>query len=134
MIGFKARDTNEKQNATRLKISEAKIRQIARLLAVGLDVLQIAQISGVNQNTINRYLAAFRERIAHFCEAESPVKQEKLRLRKLLRRCRFRGLRGRGARGKTIVLGCSNEMVESAQRLSLTAQRARSRAYIFVAG
>ena len=30
--------------AIRSKISEAKIRQIVRLLAVGLDVLQIAQI------------------------------------------------------------------------------------------
>ena len=63
------------KDATSSKISEAKIRQIVKLFAV-LDALQIAQIAGVNRNTANRYLAAFRERIAHFCEAEYPVKRE----------------------------------------------------------
>lgn len=49
--------------AIRSKISEAKIRQIVRLFAVDLDALQIAQIAGVNRNTVNRYLAAFCERL-----------------------------------------------------------------------
>ena len=52
MIGFKARCTNEKQYAIRLKISETKIRQIVRLFAVDLDALQIAQIADVNRNTV----------------------------------------------------------------------------------
>lgn len=91
--------------ATRSKISEAKIRQLVRLLAVGLDVLQIAQIAGVNRNTVNWYLAAFRERIAHFCEAESPVKGEVEVDESYFGARRVRGLRGRGARGKTIVFG-----------------------------
>ena len=60
--------------ACRSRISEAKIRQIVKLFAVDLDALQIAEIAGANRNTVNRYLAAFRERIACFCEAESPVK------------------------------------------------------------
>lgn len=47
-----------------------------KLFAVDLGALQIAAIAGVNRNTVNRYLAASRERIAHFCEAESPVKGE----------------------------------------------------------
>ena len=38
--------------------------------------LQIAEIAGVNRNTAHRYLAAFREKIARFCEAESPVQGE----------------------------------------------------------
>ena len=62
----------------RSKISEAKIRQIVWLFAIDFDDLQIVQIAGVNRNSVNRYLAAFRERIAHFCKAESPEK-EKLR-------------------------------------------------------
>ena len=62
--------------ATRSKISEAKIRQIVRLFAVDLDALQIAQIAGVNRDTVNRYLAAFRQGMAHFCKAESSVKGE----------------------------------------------------------
>ena len=91
--------------AIRSKISEAKIRQIVRLFAVDLDALQIAQIAGVNRNTVNRYLAAFRERIAHFCEAESPVKGEVEVDESYFGARRVRGLRGRGARGKTIVFG-----------------------------
>ena len=56
--------------AARSRISKAKIRQIVKLFAVDLDALQIAEIAGVSRNTVNRYLAAFRNRIAHFCEAE----------------------------------------------------------------
>lgn len=91
--------------AIRSKISEAKIRQIVRLFAVDLDALQIAQIAGVNRNTVNRYLAAFRECIAYFCEAESPVKGEVEIDESYFGARRVRGLRGRGARGKTIVFG-----------------------------
>jgi len=68
--------TMKKQISVRSRISEAKIRQIVKLFAVDLDALQIAKIAGVNRNTVNRYLAAFRERIARFCKAESPVKGE----------------------------------------------------------
>ena len=114
--------------ATRSKISEAKIRQIVRLFAVDLDALQIAQIAGVNRNTVNRYLAAFRERIAHFCEVESPVKGEVEVDESYFDARRVRGLRGRGARGKLLLLACSSEMAESTQRLSPTAQRLHSRA------
>ncbi len=114
--------------AIRSKISEAKIRQIVRLFAVDLDALQIAQIAGVNRNTVNRYLAAFRERIAHFCEAESPVKGEVEVDESYFGARRVRGLRGRGARGKLLFLACSSAMAESTQRLSPTAQRPRSKA------
>ena len=55
------------------KISEAKIRQIVRLFAVDLNAVQIAELAGINRNTANRYLAAFRERIARCCEAEAPA-------------------------------------------------------------
>lgn len=54
------------------KISEAKLRQIVRLFALDLNALQIAELAGVNRNTVNRYLAAFRERIAGCCEKEAP--------------------------------------------------------------
>lgn len=73
------------KNATRSRILEVKIREIMRLFAVDLDDLQIAQIAGVHRNAVNRYLAAFRERIAHFCEAESSVKGE-VEVDELLRR------------------------------------------------
>ena len=60
--------------SVRSKISEAKVRQIARLFALDLTALQIATIAGINRNTVNRYVSAFRERIARYCEAGSPVK------------------------------------------------------------
>ncbi len=53
--------------AHRSKISEAKTRQIVRLFAIDLDASQIAMVTNLNRNTINRYLAAFRERIACYC-------------------------------------------------------------------
>ena len=91
--------------AYRSKISEAKIRQIVRLFAVDLDASQIAAVSGLNRNTVNRYLSAFRERIARYCEAESPVRGEIEVDESYFGARRVKGLRGRGARGKTIVFG-----------------------------
>ena len=52
--------------AYRSKISEDKIRQIVKLFAVDLDASQLAEVTSLNRNTINRYLAAFRERIARY--------------------------------------------------------------------
>ena len=50
--------------------------QIVRLFAVDLDAPQIAEITRLNRNTINRYLAAIRERSARYSEAESHVSGE----------------------------------------------------------
>ena len=91
--------------ASRSKISEAKIRQIAKLFAIDLDATQIAAVTGLNRNTVNRYLAAFREKIAHYCEAESPVSGEVEVDESYFGARRVKGVRGRGARGKTIVFG-----------------------------
>ena len=68
-----------------------------------LDASQIAVVSGFNRNTINRYLSAFRERIARYCEAESPVRGEIEVDESYFGARRVKGVRGRGARGKTIV-------------------------------
>ena len=65
--------TMKTKYAYRSKISEAKIRQIVRLFVVDLDASQITAVTNLNKNTINRYLAAFRERIARYCESESSV-------------------------------------------------------------
>jgi transposase-like protein len=54
---------------------------------------------------VNRYAAAFRGRISHFCEAESPVKGEVEVDESYFGVRRVRGLRGRRARGKIIVFG-----------------------------
>ena len=62
--------------AYRSGISEVKIRQIVRPCAPDLDASQIVVATGLNRNAINCYVAAFRERIARYCEAESPVSDE----------------------------------------------------------
>ena len=87
------------------KISEAKTRQIIKLFAVDLDASQIAKITGLNRNTINRFLKGTRERIASECEAVSPFTGEVEVDESYFGARRVKGLRGRGARGKTIVFG-----------------------------
>jgi transposase len=57
----------------RSKISEAKFREMVRYFAADLDATQITMLSGLNRNTVNRYLKAIRERIAEHCEAESSL-------------------------------------------------------------
>jgi len=89
----------------RSKISEAKFRQLVRLFCVDLNATQIAQVAGLNRNTVNRLLQGIRERIAFACEAESPVSGEVEVDESYFGARRVRGIRGRGARGKTIVFG-----------------------------
>ena len=91
--------------AYRSRISEAKIRQIVKLFTVDLNASQIAEVVGLNRNTINRYLAAIRERIARYCEAESPVSGVVEVDESYFGARRVKGIRARGARGKTIVFG-----------------------------
>jgi len=54
------------------RVSEAKFRHLLKCFALDLDATQIAQLSGLNRNTVNRYLRLLRERIALWCEEESP--------------------------------------------------------------
>ncbi|WNY28406.1 hypothetical protein MmiEs2_05910 [Methanimicrococcus stummii] len=89
----------------RSKISEAKFRQIVKLFVLDLDATQISQITGVSRITINRYLMAIRERIAGFCEAESPFQGEIEVDESYFGPRRVKGKRGRGAGSKTIVFG-----------------------------
>lgn len=60
----------------RSKISEAKFRELIRYFSADLDATQITSLTGLNRNTVNRYLKAVRERIAEHCESEStPVSE-----------------------------------------------------------
>ena len=68
--------TSSNKYSKRSKISKAKIRQIVKLFTIDLTASKIAKITGLNRNTINRHLTALRERIASFCQEESPVNGE----------------------------------------------------------
>src|SRR4030067_940169 len=87
------------------RISEPKFRQIVRLFAVDLEATQIAKITGLSRNTINRYLRAIRIRLAQFCKTESPLTGEVEVDESYFGARRMKGKRGSGAYGKTIVFG-----------------------------
>lgn len=89
----------------RSKISEAKFRQIVKLFCLDLDAVQIAAITNLNRNTINRYLLGIRERIAEFCEQTSPIQNGQVEVDESYFGGRRSGKRGRGADGKVIVFG-----------------------------
>lgn len=90
--------TSKNKYACRSRISEDKIRQIVRLFADDSDASQIAAAVGLNRNTINRCLTAFRERIVRCREAEPAGEHahawecERFRTFAKTRLARFRGL------------------------------------------
>lgn len=91
--------------AIRSRISEAKFRQLVRLFALDLEATQITILTGLNRNTINRYLRGIRQRIAEYCEAQSPFSGEVEVDESYFGAKRIKGKRGRGAFGKTAVFG-----------------------------
>ena len=97
--------TLKNKYANRSKISEAKFRELARLFALNLEATQIAELTGLNRNTVNRFLRAIRERLAEFCEQQSPFSGEIEVDESFFGARRIKGKRGRGACGKTIVFG-----------------------------
>ena len=110
----------------RSRISEKKFRQLVKLFSLDLDAVQISALSHLNRNTINRYLAAMRNRIAEFCELESHLKGEVEIDESYFGAQRVKGKRGWGASGKTIVFGIFNshgkvytEIVPDAHRKTL---------------
>ena len=91
--------------ANRSKISEAKFRELVKLFALNLEATQIAELTALNRNTVNRFLRAIRERLAEFCEQQSPFSGEIEVDESFFGARRVKGKRGRGAYGKTIVFG-----------------------------
>ena len=88
------------------KISEKKFREILRCFSLDIEASKIAQLVGVSRPTINRILKAVRQRIAEFCEFESPFVAGEVEIdESYFGARRVRGIRGRGARGKHIVFG-----------------------------
>ncbi len=78
---------------------------MVKLFAIDLDASQIAEVTGLNRNTINRYLMALRQRITEFCEQQAPVLGEVELDESYFGPRRVKGVRGRGAGCKTIVFG-----------------------------
>lgn len=90
----------------RSRISEKKFREIIRLFILDIEATKIASLTGVSRRTITKILKGIRERIAEFCEADSPFDAGEIEIdESFFGARRVRGVRGRGARGKHIVFG-----------------------------
>ena len=89
----------------RSRVSEAKFRDLIKYFSLDLSAQQIATLTKLNRNTVNRYLKLIRKRIAEICESETPFKGEIEVDESYFGAKRVRGKRGRGAAGKTPVLG-----------------------------
>jgi len=89
----------------RSRVSEAKFRDLVKYFSLDLDAQQIAILTRLNRNTVNRYLKLIRKRIAELCESETPFKGEIEVDESYFGAKRVRGRRGRGAAGKTPVFG-----------------------------
>lgn len=57
----------------RAKISEAKFRELIRFFSLDLTAIQIAELTGLNRNTVNRYLTEIRRKISRYCKITSPI-------------------------------------------------------------
>ena len=90
---------------TNSHLSERKFRELLRLFCADVTALSAASLTGLNRNTVNRYYGLPRVRIAEICEADSPFDGEVEADESYFGARRVRGVRGRGARGKTIVFG-----------------------------
>ena len=87
-------------------LSEAKFRRLIRFFSADLGGLQIASLTGLNRNTVNRILALARARIVGMNARESPFESGEVEIdESYFGTRRVRGKRGRGAYGKTIVFG-----------------------------
>ena len=90
---------------TKSHLSERKFRELLRLFCADVTALSAADLTGLNRNTVNRYYAMLRARIAEICERDSPFEGEVELDESYFGPRRVRGRRGRGAGRKTIVFG-----------------------------
>jgi len=89
----------------RSRISERVFRRFLRHVAADLTAVQIAQLTGLNRNTVNRLLACLRERMAEACELERPFSGTIEVDESYFGPRRIKGKAGRGAGRKTPVFG-----------------------------
>lgn len=76
-----------------------------RHVAADLTAVQIAQLTGLNRNTVNRLLGCLRERMAQACDLERPLRGHVEVDESYFGPRRVKGKAGRGAGKKTIVFG-----------------------------
>lgn len=86
-------------------ISEKKFRQILRLFCQDFDATKISLLTGISRKTINKIMEKMRKRICYLCQKEEKFSGEIEIDESYFGARRVRGKRGRGAYGKTPVVG-----------------------------
>jgi transposase len=89
----------------RSHVSEGRFRSVVRLFALDLEATKIATLTKLSRRTVNRFLHGLRVRMAAACERQAPFRGTVELDESYFGRRRVRGKRGRGASGKTIVVG-----------------------------
>ncbi len=90
----------------RSRIAEPKFRLLARHFALDLCASDAAQLTGLSHRSTITIFGKIRQRIAVECERQSPFKDGDVEVdESYFGPHRVRGMRGRGASGKTIVFG-----------------------------
>ncbi|MFP6637916.1 MAG: IS1595 family transposase, partial [Nitrospinaceae bacterium] len=56
----------------RARILMQKFRKILKYFSLDIEATKVAQLTGLNRNTVNKYLLLIRKRIAEECKTESP--------------------------------------------------------------
>ena len=87
------------------KISEVKFRRLIRCYALDLTAQDTARLTGISARSVNSIYLKIRQRIAEYCETQSPYSGEVELDESYFGPKRIKGKRGRGAGGKTIVFG-----------------------------
>ncbi len=57
----------------RARISMKKFRKILKYFSLDVEATKVSQLTGLNRDTVNKYLFLIHERIAKECEIESPI-------------------------------------------------------------
>ena len=89
----------------RSHISEKKFREILRCFCEDLDATKTASFTKVQRKTVNQIFGKMRIRIVELCQREEKFSGEIEVDESYFGARRVRGKRGRGARGKTPVVG-----------------------------
>ena len=98
--------TRKNKYYNRSRISEHKFRQVLRYFCADLNAKQIAIFTNLNINTINKILTLIRARILKLSQPQSATLKGQIEVDEpYFGARRVKGVRGRGARGKTIVFG-----------------------------
>ena len=98
--------TRKNKYYNRSRIPEAKFREVIKYYSIDLNASQIAKLTHLNLNTINKILHMLRQRIFELSQLQSaPLKGQIEVDESYFGARRAKGKRGRGASGKTIVFG-----------------------------